>query len=130
MREKAPSALELVMAINGQEARLRQAMLRADLAALDELIADDLIFATHLGQVVTKAMDLDAYRSGRLRISTLDYSETEVRPLGEIVLVVTRCHLAGHYDGVAFAGDFRFTRLWRRSGDAWKIAAGHCSAIA
>lgn len=130
MRDKAPSALELVFAINGQEARLRQAMLSADLAALDELLADDLIFATHLGQVLTKAMDIEAYRSGRLRMGQIDYSETEVRPLGELALVMTRCHLAGQYDGVAFAGDFRFTRLWRRYGEAWRIAAGHCSAIA
>jgi len=34
------------------EARLRQAMLRSDLNVLDELLAPDLIFTNHLGQVM------------------------------------------------------------------------------
>lgn len=36
------------------EDRLRQAMLRSDVSVLDELIASELIFTNHFGQVIGK----------------------------------------------------------------------------
>jgi len=129
MSEKAGSLIEVVMAINAQEARLRQAILKGDIDELDALIAEDLIFIGHLGQIITKKADLATYRSGALKIDRLDLSETDVRPMGEVVVVVTRSSLTGSYDGEAFTGDFRYTRLWRQYGTGWQIVAGHCSAI-
>jgi ketosteroid isomerase-like protein len=130
MRDKGGSPFDLVIAINLQEARLRQAILTGNVAELDALIAEELIFVGHLGQIITKEMDLDAYRSGKMRVDRLELSETEVRPMGEVVLVITRCSLAGSYDHEAFAGDFRYTRVWHRRDTGWQIVAGHCSAIA
>ena len=46
------------------EARLRAAQLGADVAALNELISDDLLFTGPDGQLGTKAQDLAAYQSG------------------------------------------------------------------
>jgi ketosteroid isomerase-like protein len=123
------SKLDQVMAINAAEARLRQAILGGDVDALDQLIADDLIFVGHLGQLISKEMDLTAYRSGLLKVEQLELSETEIRPLGETAIVVTRSSLAGTYDGHPFAGDFRYTRIWQNSGTGWQIVAGHCSPI-
>jgi ketosteroid isomerase-like protein len=123
------SKLDQVMAINAAEARLRQAILGGDVDVLDQLIADDLIFVGHLGQLISKEMDLTAYRSGLLKVEQLDLSETEIRPLGETAIVVTRSSLAGTYDGQPFAGDFRYTRIWQNSGTGWQIVAGHCSPI-
>jgi ketosteroid isomerase-like protein len=129
MRGGMASKLDQVMAINAVEARLRQAILAGDVAELDQLIAEDLIFVGHLGQLISKAMDLTAYRSGLLKVEQLELSETEIRPLGEMAIVVTRSSLAGTYDGQAFAGDFRYTRIWQNTGTGWQIIAGHCSAI-
>jgi hypothetical protein len=49
------------------EDRLRTAMLNSDLAALDELLAPELIFTNHLGHLLGKEDDLAAYRSGILK---------------------------------------------------------------
>jgi hypothetical protein len=46
------------------EDQLRTAMLCADVAALNQLLAPDLIFTNHLGQLLGKEDDLAAYRSG------------------------------------------------------------------
>ena len=124
------SMIDMVMAINAQEARLRRAILAGDVNELDALIAEDLLFVSHLGQILTKETDLAAYRSGALKIDRLDFSETDVRPMGEVVVVVTRASLAGSHENAPFSGEFRYTRLWRQRAGAWQIAAGHCSAIA
>lgn len=130
MKEQSMSLIDLVMTINAQEARLRQAILASDLRELDALIAEDLLFVGHLGQILTKEMDLAAYRSGALKVDRLEFSETDVRPMGEVVTVVTRASLAGSYEKAPFTGDFRYTRIWRLQAGAWQIAAGHCSAVA
>ncbi|HVJ41524.1 MAG TPA: nuclear transport factor 2 family protein [Dongiaceae bacterium] len=130
MRDKAESPLEVVMAINAMEAQLRQAMLTSDVDALEMLLAEDLIFVDPQGRVLDKAADLAAHRSGLLQLDQLDFAETEVRPQGDVAVVVTRSSLSGRYQGQVFAGDFRYTRVWRRSGRGWRVVAGHCSSVA
>ncbi len=49
------------------EERLRQAMLDSDVAELDTLIAPELIFTNHLGQLIGKQEDLAIHRSGALK---------------------------------------------------------------
>lgn len=57
--------------ITDLEHRLRNAMLNGLVADLDELLAPDLIFTNHVGQLLGKQDDLDAYRSGVLKIAQL-----------------------------------------------------------
>jgi hypothetical protein len=61
------------------EDRLRAAMLSSDVVALDTLLATDLIFTNHLGQLLGKENDLAAYRSGVLKVTELRSSEQHVR---------------------------------------------------
>lgn len=56
------------MQIETCEERLRQAMLHSDVSTLDELLADDLLFTNHLGQLMTKQDDLKAHRTGMVKI--------------------------------------------------------------
>ncbi|NJR63493.1 MAG: nuclear transport factor 2 family protein [Cyanobacteria bacterium CRU_2_1] len=47
------------------EDSLRQAMLTSDVAMLDKLIGNDLVFTMHTGSVINKQDDLEAHRSGK-----------------------------------------------------------------
>lgn len=91
-------------AIEDAERRLRAAMLAGDVAALDGLLMDDLVFVDQGGRVLTKAMDLEAHQSGLLRLSRLELSEVLVRPAADAVLVVVRADLAGSWDDTPFGG--------------------------
>lgn len=53
------------------EERLRLAMLNSDVNTLNELLAPELIFTNHLGQVLGKQDDLNAHQSGTLKIQVL-----------------------------------------------------------
>ena len=130
MSSKPPSPLETVMTINAAETRLRQAMLDGDVEVLAGLLADDLLFVDPQGRVLTKAADLAAHRSGQLNLTRIDFSETEIRPMGDTAIVVTRASLAGSYAGVSFADDFRYLRVWRNGAGGWQVTAGQCTAIA
>ena len=111
------------------EDKLQAAMLSADVAALDALLAPDLMFTNHLGQLLGKEDDLAGYRSGLLKLKSLEASERQVRVHGEAAIVSVRMQLSGTYDGKPANGDFRFTRVWAISTDGnWQVIAAHVGA--
>jgi ketosteroid isomerase-like protein len=111
------------------EERLRAAMLAGDVAELDALIDDALVFTTMTGEVATKAMDLDAHRSGVLRIHRMDPSELRIERFGDAAVVSVRMELAGTFADAPFAGPFRYGRVWIRRPQGWRVAAGHVTEI-
>lgn len=112
------------------EERLRLAMLRSDAGALDELLAPELIFTNHLGQVLTKQDDLEAHRSGTLNIEVLTPSEERIQLVGDVAIVSVRMHLLGSYAEARSEADFRFTRVWAlSSGGVWRVVAAHSSVV-
>lgn len=114
------------------EARLRIAQLTADVAALDALISEDLLFAGPDGQLATKQQDLAAHASGVVRFREHEPEELRVRRIGSDVAVASlRARLAVEVAGTLNRGTFRYTRVWAREVDgAWRVVGGHVSAIA
>jgi ketosteroid isomerase-like protein len=113
------------------EGALRRAQLAGDAAALDRLVDDALVFTGPDGRLYTKADDLDAHRAGWVRITRLEPSEERVLRLGaDVAVIVVRMEMAGTFRGEPFAGPSRYTRVWRRTPDGWRVVAGHVSAVA
>jgi uncharacterized protein (TIGR02246 family) len=114
--------------IEALEAELRAAQLGADVAALDRLIADDLLFTGPDGALATKADDLAAYRDGVMRVASHEPEALHVRRVGaDVAVVALRARMTGSYAGQPFAGTARYTRVWAREGGRWQIVAGQVS---
>jgi ketosteroid isomerase-like protein len=113
------------------EARIRTAQLDADVAVLDSLIADELLFTGPDGQLGTKAQDLQAHHSGVVRFRVHEPEELRVRRVGDNVAVsALRARLAVEVAGTLFRGTYRYTRVWAREGGGpWRVVAGHVSEI-
>lgn len=112
------------------EGRLRGAMLASDVAALDALLDEGLFFSFFDGRVFDKASDLAAHREGVCRIRRLDPSERQVRDLGDVAVVAVRMALAGDQAGQPVEADLRYTRVWARQGEAWRVVAGSVVQVA
>jgi ketosteroid isomerase-like protein len=113
------------------EAVLRRAQLEADVATLDRLIADSLLFTGPDGRLATKAEDLAAHASGAVRFRVHEPEELVVRAVGETVRVAAlRTRLVVDVAGTRVSGTFRYTRVWaREQGGPWRIVPGHVSAV-
>jgi ketosteroid isomerase-like protein len=113
------------------ESELRTAQLRADVAALDRLISDDLLFTGPDGEVGTKEQDLDAHRTGVVRFREHEPEELRIRRVGKNVAVTAlRTRLAVEVGGVVTRGTYRYTRVWaREKGGDWRVVGGHVSEI-
>jgi len=93
-------------------------------------VDDALVFTGPDGAVYGKQDDLDAHRRGLIRITRLDPSEERIQRFGQIAVVSVRMEMSGTFQGAAFAGPFRYTRVWRAEREGWRIVAGHVSAVA
>ena len=109
---------------------MRQAQLHNDVAALDELLAPDLLFTGHLGQLASKADDLAAHRARLLRLTEARVVERHLQLHPSFAVVSTLLQLVGHYDGQPIDQQMRYTRVWAVTGvGALQVVAGHMSAV-
>jgi ketosteroid isomerase-like protein len=98
--------------------------------ALDRILAADLLFTNHMGQVVSKAQDLELHRSGTLRLRSVETVELKV--LGNATLPMTSIcvKLGGTYGGQSFDALLRYTRVWRQADDGqWQLVVAHSSPV-
>lgn len=113
------------------EENLRVAMERSDIAALDTLIDEELIFTTHAGQVISKADDLAIHQSGLLRFESIQLSEQHVRWLTDVAVVSVTADIRATFQGERADGVFKFTRVWaKRAEGEYQVIAGHACAKA
>ena len=113
------------------EERLKEAMLQSNVSELNELLADDLMFTNHLGQIMTKQDDIEAHRSKELKINELVLTEQKIKTNNNMAVVTVKAHIKGSFNGVTSESDFRFTRVWSKTqNEIWEITAGHSSMVA
>jgi len=131
------SALDQVLVGNADqkivvlEARIRIAQLAADLAALEDLISDDLLFTEPDGRLGSKAQDIEAYRSGTVKFIEHVPEELRIRRVSADVFISSlRAQLTVDIAGSLSRGTYRYTRIWVREDDqAWRVVGGHVSLV-
>ncbi|MBD9467735.1 nuclear transport factor 2 family protein [Pseudoxanthomonas sp. PXM01] len=111
------------------EEALRGAMLASDVAALDSLIADGLIFVGPSGDVFKKEDDLNLHRSGRQKLTKAEWRSVEVVMHGSSAVTLVNASLAGKFDGTEFSGDFQYCRFWVATAIGWRVVGGSVLAL-
>jgi ketosteroid isomerase-like protein len=106
------------------EERLRQAMLTNDLAELDNLLSERLMFVGPGGQLADKASDIEARRTGLVKMSVIIPLEQRIEQFGSVIVVNAKMEIKGSLDDAEFFGQFRYTRVWHDEGDQLRIVAG------
>ena len=97
------------------------AMAANDVAALEGLFHDDLIY-THSSAVVdTRASYLEVLRSGHTRYHSVQRSDEKVRVCGDAALVTGRAIIDVTVKGEKKHLDTRFLAVWTRTPKGWKF---------
>jgi hypothetical protein len=122
-------ASNLEAEVVAREDALLGAITTNDIALLDDLLHDDLLFNGPDGQTGTKAQDLANYRSGGIQLRRADASDRLVRPIGDVVVVAVTVVLEGSYLGVRVDGRYRYLRVWQRSGETFRVIGGSVVAM-
>ena len=116
------------MAGNGQlvadlDRQRMDAMARKDLAALDRLIAEDLVYTHSTARLDTKKSLLGAMESGATVYTSVVPSDVEAQDLGDAVVLSGSARISVLSQGRANAFSVRFTDVWSNRGGEWKMVA-------
>jgi len=112
------------------EIELLTAIRNSDIAVLEKLLHDDLLFNMPDGQTITKEFDLNAYRSGKMKIDSLEASDQIVNVIDDSVVVAVTVSLKGTYDNNSINGVFKYIRVWKQFDGNLKVIAGSCVQLA
>jgi hypothetical protein len=95
-----------------------------DFRRLDELLHDGLLFVIPNGQIKTKAVTIEMYRSGDLFIDSISSSDQQIYFIGDNAVVSFILEMRGKYFDQRIDGKFQYLRVWKLFGDTWKVIAG------
>lgn len=112
------------------EARLLEAMKTSNVDLLESLLHDNLLFNGPTGETVTKAIDLDNYRSGNINLQTMTSSDQQLSLIGDDAVVAVTVEIQGNYLGQEIQGKFRYLRVWKQIENSWKVIAGSVVSLA
>ncbi|WP_457300598.1 nuclear transport factor 2 family protein [Phyllobacterium sp. P5_D12] len=115
--------------INTLEEQLRAAMLAGSVKALEALLADDLISIDHLGRRADKSQELEAYRTGILKLDQLDVYDRFIKPIANIALVSLHAKIGGTYYEETFSAKVAYTRVWVCRQGIWTVISLHYSLV-
>jgi len=112
------------------EIELLTAIKKADVSVLEKMLHDDLLFNLPDGNTITKELDLESYRLGKMQIETLEASDQTINIINDDVAVVAvTVSLRGTYDGNPIVGAYRYIRVWKQFNEDLQVIAGSCVAL-
>ena len=106
------------------ENRLIHAIKTGDISVLDELLHEHLLFNIPNGQTITKAMDIDLYRSGTMAVHDISPSDQTIKIIEDVATVAVTINLRATYCDQSIDGKFRYLRVWKLTDESWQIIAG------
>jgi ketosteroid isomerase-like protein len=109
----------------------RQALVKKDLSALEQIWTDDYISINAHGVIRTKAERLADLKSGVTAVESIKHEgEIAVKIHGDVAIVTSQITLVGRYNGKEVAGDFRSTHIWKNDKGQWRLLMNQLTGIA
>jgi len=142
MRQRLVAACPLAVAVmfaqntpstaDGDELRRlervwNEAHIRGDSETLSRLWADDLEVAVPKMPVMRKEELIKFIDSGRMRFERYETSELNFRIYGQSAVVTGRLQRKREINGRALEDDWRFTKVYQRAADGWRVVSFHAS---
>lgn len=112
------------------EHQLISAMKNCDVNQLDALLHEDLFFIIPSGQTITKAGDIENYRSGNMKLTEIHGSDQQIKLFGDTAVVALVVKMEGSFLDHPLDGNYKIIRVWKSFDNCWKVIAGSSTVIA
>ena len=97
------------------------AMAEKDIATLNELIADDLVYTHSSARLDTKASLIGNMQSGSTVYTSVVPSDVKAQDLGDTVVLTGSCRISVNAGGRPNSFGVRFTDVYARRGGSWQM---------
>jgi ketosteroid isomerase-like protein len=116
------------MAGNGQKVidldkQRMSAMAQKDIAKLNELIADDLVYTHSSARLDTKQSLIGAMEGSKTVYTAVVPSDVKAQDFGDTVVLTGSARIGVNSGGNAMNFGVRFTDVWVNKGGKWQMAA-------
>ena len=102
------------------------AMIKHDKAALEKLLADDLVYIHSSSKNETKAEVIQAVTSGSATYESIDFRDTTVRQYGDVVITNHKATIKTKQTGVA---NLLVTHVWAKNKGGWQFVSRQASRL-
>ena len=97
------------------------AMAQKDIATLNELIADDLVYTHSSARLDTKASLIGNMESGSTVYTSVVPSDVQAQDLGDCVVLTGSCRIGVNTGGRPNSFGVRFTDVYAKRGGRWQM---------
>jgi len=97
------------------------AMAQKDIATLNELIADDLIYTHSSARLDTKQSLIGNMESGSTVYTSVVPSDVKAQDIGDSVVLTGSCRISVNSGGNAMSFGVRFTDVYARRNGKWQM---------
>ena len=115
--------------LSAQADKWDKAIVSKDRVAIEANMAEDFRQIDGAGNVETKASFVEDLLSPKLVINPYTVEDFEVRLYGNVALLTGRTRMTGSYDGKAFESHYRYTDIYVRRSNVWRIVSVQLSKI-
>ena len=103
--------------------RRMEAMARKDIATLNELISDDLVYTHSSARLDTKGSLIGAMESGKTVYTAVVPSDVKAQDCGDTVVLTGSARISVNSGGNAMNFGVRFTDVYVNKGGRWQMVA-------
>jgi len=110
-----------------------QAVLHRDTAALEQLLADELVYTHSTGRVDSKAQFIHSIQSGDLNYLAMKHSNLDARVYGDVAVLTGRSAVkvkSPHTENQIVDLDLRFLNVYAKRNGQWQQLAWQSTRIA
>jgi ketosteroid isomerase-like protein len=116
------------MAGNGQmiielDKKRMTAMAQKDIATLNALISDDLVYTHSTARLDTKQSLIGNMESGSTVYTAVEPSDVKAQDLGDAVVLTGSCRISVMSQGRPNSFSVRFTDIYANKGGKWQMVA-------
>jgi hypothetical protein len=105
-------------AVLAAEKQLVAAMIKADAAALEKLLGDDLSYTHSAALTETKPQVLQVIKSGSTKYDAIEFNDTKVRQYGNVVITNHKMTIKNPPNAV---NKLYVTMVWAKQSGGWQL---------
>ena len=106
------------------------AMVKADTAALDKLLAPELVYTHGDARRIDKAAFISDFKTGAFKYVTIDPKEINVKVYGDVAVVAGAAAMQIVNNGAPASIQIRYTNVHVKRNGAWQMVAWQATRIA
>jgi len=123
------AAQERTEQVRATQAARFQAMLNADVAALNNVLADDLIYAHTTGTIDSKSSMIDNIGSGAIDYELIEPTDVRIRLYGDVAVVTGSANMQVSVVDQIHQVFIRFIEVYVARDDQWQLVSWQSTRV-